>query len=122
MSRGKNRKHLAEVMEPLFAKRQAAELLAALAEANVPAGPINNLAQVFEDPQVKGRNMAVEIAHPNAQGGVLRLVGNPVKFSATPVDEYRAPPTLGQHTHEILGEVLGLDQAGIEVLKSKGVV
>lgn len=122
MSRGKNRKHLAEVMEPLFAKRQAAELLTALAEANVPAGPINDLAQVFEDPQVKVRNMAVEIAHPNAQGGVLRLVGNPVKFSATPVDEYRAPPTLGQHTHEILGEVLGLDQAGIEVLKSKGVV
>lgn len=122
MSRGKNRKHLAEVMEPLFAKRQADELLAALAEANVPAGPINDLAQVFEDPQVKVRNMAVEIVHPAAQGGVLRLVGNPVKFSATPVDEYRAPPTLGQHTHEILGEVLGLDQAAIEVLQSKGVL
>ena len=122
MSRGVNRKHLVEVMEPLFAKRQAAELLAALAQGNVPAGPINDLAQVFADPQVKVRDMAVEVAHPEALGGVLRMVGNPVKYSATPVEAYLAPPTLGQHTHQVLGEVLGLDAAAIDALGSKGVI
>lgn len=122
MSRGINRKHLAEVMEPLFAKRQAAELLAALAQGNVPAGPINDVAQVFADPQVQARDMAVEVAHPNALGGVLRMVGNPVKYSATPVDEYRIPPTLGQHTREVLSNVLGLDAAAIDVLNSSGVI
>ena len=122
MSRGINRKHLAEVMEPLFAKRQAAELLSALAQGNVPAGPINDLAQVFADPQVQARNMAVEVAHPNALGGVLRMVGNPVKYSATPVDEYRTPPTLGQHTREVLGDVLGLDAAAIDALNRSGVL
>lgn len=122
MSRGKNRKQLAEVMEPMFAKRQATELLAALAQGNVPAGPINDLAQVFADPQVQVRDMAVEVAHPNALGGVLRMVGNPVKYSATPVDEYRTPPSLGQHTREVLSDVLGLDAAAIDVLNSNGVI
>ena len=122
MSRGINRKQLAEVMEPLFAKRQAAELLAALAQGNVPAGPINDLSQVFADPQVQVRDMAVEVAHPDALGGVLRMVGNPVKYSATPVDEYRTPPTLGQHTRAVLGEVLGLDAAAMDALGSKGVI
>ena len=122
ISRGIHRKQLAEVMEPLFAKRHAAELLTALAQANVPAGPINNLAQVFADPQVQVRHMAVEVAHPDAQGGVLRMVGNPVKYSATPVDNYQAPPTLGQHTGAVLGEVLGLDAAAIDALRSSGVI
>ena len=122
VARGKNRKQLAEVMEPLFAKRQAAELLIALEKGNVPAGPINDLAQVFADPQVQHRHMAVEVAHPNAQGGVLRMVGNPVKYSATPVDDYRAPPSLGQHTREVLGEILGLDAAAMDALSASAVI
>jgi len=122
MARGINRKHLAEVMEPLFAKRRAADLLSALEKANVPAGPINDLSQVFADPQVKTRNMAVEVAHANAPDGVLRMVGNPVKFSATPVDHYGAPPSLGQHTHEVLSKILELSEDAISALNSNGVI
>lgn len=121
-SRGIHRKKLADVMEPQFKIRQAAELLVALEQAGVPAGPINDLAQAFADPHVQHRGMAVDVAHPTTPGGVLRMVGNPVKYSATPVGDYKAPPSLGQHTREVLGEVLGLDEAAIDALSASSVI
>jgi crotonobetainyl-CoA:carnitine CoA-transferase CaiB-like acyl-CoA transferase len=120
--RGLNRKYLAQVMEPLFAKRKGAELLAALEKASVPAGPINNLRQVFEDPQILARGMAVEVAHPLASNGRLRMVGNPVKYSETPIDQYRTPPKLGEHTRDVLAQVLGLQESAIEALAVEQVI
>jgi crotonobetainyl-CoA:carnitine CoA-transferase CaiB-like acyl-CoA transferase len=86
----------------------------------VPCGPINDLSQVFADPQVRHRRMQVTAPHPAA--GAVTMVANPIKFSATPIAHDRAPPLLGEHTGEVLGAVLGLDAAAIESLRGAGVV
>jgi formyl-CoA transferase len=100
--------------------RPAREWLAALEPAGVPCGPINDLAQVFADPQVRHRGMQVTAPHPAA--GEVTLVANPIKFSATPIRHDRAPPLLGQHTEEVLGGVLGLDAPAIAALRGDGVI
>jgi formyl-CoA transferase len=103
-----------------LATRAAREWLAALEPAGVPCGPINDLAQVFDDPQVRHRAMAVRVPHPLA--GEVRLVANPMRFSATPIAHDRAPPLLGEHTDEVLGAVLGMDAARIAALRALGVI
>jgi crotonobetainyl-CoA:carnitine CoA-transferase CaiB-like acyl-CoA transferase len=103
-----------------LAQRSAAEWLRLLEPAGVPCGPINDLAQVFADPQVRHRRMEVRAPHPAA--GEVRMVASPLKFSATPVEHDSAPPTLGQHTREVLQQVLGLDGSRIDALQSEGVV
>ena len=100
--------------------RPAREWLAALEPAGVPCGPINDLSQVFADPQVRHRKMQVAAPHPSA--GEVTMVANPIKFSATPIAHDRAPPLLGEHTREVLGGVLGLDAGAIDALREAGVV
>jgi crotonobetainyl-CoA:carnitine CoA-transferase CaiB-like acyl-CoA transferase len=100
--------------------RTSREWLALLEPAGVPCGPINDLAQVFADPQVRHRGMEVRAPHPAA--GEVRMVANPMKFSATPIAHDTPPPTLGQHTDEILGSVLGMDGARIQSLRERGVI
>jgi crotonobetainyl-CoA:carnitine CoA-transferase CaiB-like acyl-CoA transferase len=90
-------------------RRSRADWLAALEAVKVPCGPINDLAQVFADPQVQARAMTVEIAHPRA--GKVRVIASPIKLSATPVRYRRAPPLLGADTDEVLREFgLGADE------------
>lgn len=120
--RVKNRHYLAAVFEPIIATWQGAELLAALECVGVPAGPVYNLQQVFADQHVQSRGMVVDLPHDNAEGGKLRIVANPVKFSSMPTTEYRRPPGAGQHTREILADVLGMDDEQIEGLKASGAV
>jgi crotonobetainyl-CoA:carnitine CoA-transferase CaiB-like acyl-CoA transferase len=86
----------------------------------VPAGPIYNLKQVFEDPQVQHRGMSVEVPHPLS--GTVKICANPIKLSATPVDEYSAPPTLGQHTQEVLKGLLGFSDDEIARLANAKVI
>ena len=100
--------------------RGARDWLAALEAAGVPCGPINDLAQVFADPQVRHRRMQVKA--PHAAAGEVTMVANPIKFSATPIAHDRAPPLLGEHTNEVLAGVLGLEAAAIEALRKAGVV
>ena len=111
------------VLVPLLAAvmktRTRADWLAALEAAKVPCGPINNLAEVFADPQVRARGMTTEIAHPLSKS--VRLVASPMRLSATPVQYRRAPPLLGQHTSEVLRE-LGLATAEIDALRAAGTV
>jgi formyl-CoA transferase len=97
----------------------AREWLRRLEPAGVPCGPINNLDQVFDDPQVRHRELRVAVAHA---AGEVTLVANPIKFSATPIAYDRAPPLLGEHTGEVLHSVLGLDTAEIERLHATGVL
>jgi len=77
---------------------------------------------VFEDPQVQARNMIVETRHPLAGDRLCRLIANPINFSATPVAYRYSPPTLGQHTDEILADVLGIDEDKRQALKTKGII
>ncbi|MGP3791525.1 CaiB/BaiF CoA transferase family protein [Pseudomonas sp. B392_1p] len=117
-----NRRVLGEVFEPLVATWNVRDLLQALDEAGVPAGPINNLEQVFADPHVQLRGMCVESEHALAADGKVRMVANPVRFSATPITEYKAPPSQGEHTDSVLGELLGMDAAQIQSLRDKRVI
>ena len=91
-----------------------------LASAGVPSGPINDIAGVFSDPQVRHRGMRIEVEHPNA--GRLPLVGSPLRLSSTPVQYGMAPPLLGQHTEEVLVKLLGLAAEEIEALRQANVL
>jgi crotonobetainyl-CoA:carnitine CoA-transferase CaiB-like acyl-CoA transferase len=115
-----HRAGLVQAIEARLGARSRDEWVAAFAEAGLPAGPINDIAQVFHDPQVIHRAMAVEVEHPSA--GRVRLPGIPVKFGATPGDVQGPPPNLGEHTDAVLGEVLGLTAAEIDELRRAGAI
>jgi crotonobetainyl-CoA:carnitine CoA-transferase CaiB-like acyl-CoA transferase len=110
-------------LSPLLAERfrdfLKGELTAALDAAGVPCGPINTVPQVFEDPQVLHRRMLRRLPHPAA--GTVPQVVSPMNFAEAPLAFDRAPPLLGQHTAEVLGEI-GLGRAEIEALTACGVV
>ena len=110
---------LTEIMEGTFASRKTEEWVAILEEARVPCGPIYDIQQVYADPQVKAREMEVEIDHPVA--GRIKNIGVPVKLSDTPGSIRVAAPMLGQHTDEILGE-LGFSAGEIANMHESGAV
>lgn len=110
---------LATILEEVFQQDTTANWLSRLEQAGVPAGPIYNLAQVYEDPHVRAREMVVELEHPVA--GPIRHIGIPVKLSDSPGRITRPAPTLGQHTDDVL-EWLGLDTPAITRLRESGVV
>ena len=112
-----------EVIVPLLAdimqQRTVAEWVAMLEPIGVPVGPINDLAQAFAQPQVKSRGLQLELPHPLA--GTVPGVANPIKMSATPMRYESAPPLLGQHTQEVLGQ-LGIDERELQALARDGVI
>jgi formyl-CoA transferase len=118
--RVENRAAITDLLAEVFKKRTTREWVAALEEAGVPNGPINNIKQVFEEPQVIARGMRVDMPHPTA--GTVPLVASPMRFSATPVEYRLPPPTLGQHTDEILRDVLGKTSEEIAKLRESKVV
>jgi crotonobetainyl-CoA:carnitine CoA-transferase CaiB-like acyl-CoA transferase len=118
--RVENRAELTRLLQAVFAKRSTRAWLELLEAAGVPNGPINNVAQVFEEPQVKARGVRVELEHPVA--GKLPTVASPMRFSGTPLAHRLAPPVLGQHTEEILRERLGRSAAQIAALRAEGVI
>ncbi len=119
-ARVEHREALVALLEPLFEARPTAAWLAALGEVGVPCGPINDLAAVFDDPQVRHRGLRLDLPHP--QAGTVPSVANPVRFGATPVQHGPAAPPLGWHTDEVLEGLLGLDRADIRTLREAGVI
>jgi crotonobetainyl-CoA:carnitine CoA-transferase CaiB-like acyl-CoA transferase len=117
--RVRNRGVLVPLLAGLMKQRSRADWLQALEAAKVPCGPINDLADVFADPQVQFRGMTVDMPHPLA--GNVRLVGSPMKFSETPVQYRHAPPLLGEHTLEVLKEI-GLSDDEIASLRRQNVI
>ncbi|MHB8666963.1 MAG: CaiB/BaiF CoA transferase family protein [Burkholderiales bacterium] len=118
--RVEHRAELTRLLQAVFARRNTREWVELLEAAGVPNGPINNVAQVFEEPQVKARGIKVELDHPVA--GKVPTVASPMRFSATPLEYKLAPPVLGQHTDEILCGLLKLDDAAIAKLRADGIV
>ncbi len=118
--RVENRAALTALLAAVFKERSTREWVEALEAAGVPNGPINNIKQVFEEPQVVARGMKIEIDHPTA--GKVPLVASPMRFSATPLEFKLPPPTLGQHTDEILRSVLGMSEAEIAQMHAGGIV
>ncbi len=118
--RVENRVELTRLLQEIFSRRSTAQWLELLESAGVPNGPINNVAQVFEEPQVRARGVRVELEHPVA--GKLPTVASPMRFSGTPVEHKLAPPTLGAHTDEILRERLGKSAAQIAALRAEGAI
>lgn len=115
--------HRAELVPHLQQRlrtRPAAEWLAALEAAVVPANPVNRIDQVFDDPQVQARGLRIDV--PHAAGGTVAMVRNPLKFSATPLQYTQAAPLLGQHTTQVLGEVLAMGEAQLQRLRGQGVI
>jgi len=115
-----NRAQLVPILEAVMRTRTKADWLAALEAAKVPCGAINNLAEVFADPQVAAREMVTPWQHPLQND--LRLVASPMKLSVTPPINGRAPPLLGQHTDEVLQEVLQMTMERLTQLKDDNVV
>ncbi|HTR20108.1 MAG TPA: CaiB/BaiF CoA-transferase family protein [Gemmatimonadales bacterium] len=119
-SRVEHRAVLVPIVAKLLAGRPAATWVAELEQRGVPCAPINDVAQVFSEPQVRHRGMRVELPHPVA--GTVPLVGSPIRLSETPVNYRRAPPLLGEHTDMILRERLGMSAGEITRLRSAGVI
>jgi crotonobetainyl-CoA:carnitine CoA-transferase CaiB-like acyl-CoA transferase len=115
-----NREALNAAIIARLALGDRAHWVAKLEEAGVPCGPINTVAQVFDDPQVKHRGMKIHMRHPLA--GQVPLVANPIKYSQTPIRYRSAPPLLGQHTSDVLKKELGLSAARIAELKKTKVI
>ena len=115
-----NRQALIALMAPVLAARSTADWIALLEEANVPCGPINRVDQAFSDPQAIARGLTVSLDH--AAAGPIALVASPLRLLRTPPEYKSAPPLLGQHTGEVLLDMLGLSDGDISQLRKTGIL
>lgn len=115
-----NRHALLPEIDALCRRKSTQQWQQALAAVGVPCGPINDLAQVFEEPQVQHRKLRFDLPHP--LGGTVPQVRNPVLYSRTKLEYRDAPPLLGQHTTEVLTKELGLTAEEIKALKAEGAI
>jgi glutaryl-CoA transferase len=118
--RVENRIELTRALADLFARRSTREWVEALEAAGVPNGPINTIEQVFAEPQAVARGLRFEL--PHALAGKVSLVRSPMRFSETPVEHELPPPTLGQHTEDVLRGLLEIADADIAKLRAEGVI
>jgi len=118
--RVRNRGDLVPMLETIMKKRTKADWLAALEAAKVPCGAINNIGEVFADPQVNHRAMVTQWEHPLQPA--LRLVSSPMKLSETPVRTEYPPPLLGQHTEQVLRELLDCSDDRLTLLRNNKVI
>ncbi len=119
-ARIRNRERLLPMITERLKARTNREWQGALDAVGVPCGPINALDEVFADPQVRARGMRFELDHPLA--GRVPMVASPMRFSDTPLEYHAPPPLLGEHTDDVLGELLGLDAGEIARLREGGVI
>jgi crotonobetainyl-CoA:carnitine CoA-transferase CaiB-like acyl-CoA transferase len=113
--RAANEAELDALLEPLFAKASIAEWLGRLAGERIVCAPVYDMDQALQDPQAVARGMVVRVPHDKA--GELGLLASPLKLSETPVERYSAPPALGEHTEEVLAELLGMSPERIAELR-----
>jgi len=121
-SRVVNRDKLIPILRQALVLQPTSHWLNLFEQNGIPASPVNDIKQVFDDPQIAARDMRINMPHPDAGEKGIDLIGNPVKFSKTPVSYRRPPPKLGQHTQEILKEYLNLDQSTLDAYQEQGVI
>ena len=121
-ARVRHREALVPLIADLTKTRSTADWLAACTALNIPAGPVNTLDQIFASPQVAARQMRITLPHPVAASGTVDLIGNPLKFSETPVRPTKAPPQLGQDSASVLARLLDLDAQSCAELAAQGVI
>ncbi len=121
-ARVRNRETLAPLLVDLARRKTRAEWVEGLTAAGVPCGPVNTVDQVFADPQVQARGMRITMPHPVAGEGTVDLIGNPIKLSESAVEYRRPPPLLGEHTEEVLRELLDMDGNEIRALRAANVI
>lgn len=119
-ARQHNRGALFALLDGIFATRPREEWLQRITAAGVPGGPVRNVSEAVESPEVAARQMIRTVEHPTA--GSLRLLGSPLKLSDTPTMDPVAPPLLGQHTSEVLRDLLGMDDGEIGALRESGTI
>jgi crotonobetainyl-CoA:carnitine CoA-transferase CaiB-like acyl-CoA transferase len=119
-ARIRNRGELIPLLREVMKLRVSKDWIERLEAANVPCGPINNYQEVFEDPQVRHRRLKVEIPHP--AGVPCPTVASPMRFSETPVEYNLPPPLLGQHTREVLGDLLGMRREELDQLAAMKII
>ncbi len=120
-ARVQNRQLVTDTLAPVIAGKPTAEWVERLEALKIGCGPINTLSEVFADPHVRARGVVVRMPHPATPEGV-KVVANPVRLSATPPQYRLPPPTLGQHTDEILRERLGYDDSRLDTLRANGII
>tara|TARA_R110002110_G_scaffold82082_8_gene213447 strand:+ start:3174 stop:4391 length:1218 start_codon:yes stop_codon:yes gene_type:complete len=121
-ARLKNRDAITDLLTPIIQAKPSQHWLEGLEARSVSCGPINTIKQVFDDPQVLARDMKISMPHAATGGAEIDIVGSPIKMSETGVTYRHAPPTLGQHTDEVLQEVLDLTADDIAKLKANGTI
>jgi formyl-CoA transferase len=119
-ARNRNRAVLIDLLNELFQERDVAEWIALCEEIGLPAGPINDMEAVFDDPQVRARGLKRDVPHPTA--GSVSLLASPLNIPTSPAKVRLPPPLLGQHTEEVLSEVLGYDGETVAALRQQGIV
>ena len=120
--RVRNRDTLGELIQEILQLHPSRHWLEELEKANVSCCPINELDEVFMDPQVLSRGMKISMLHSLAGSGEVDLIGNPIKMSETPVMYRRPPPTIGEHTDQVLLELLGLGERERAKPRNEGLI
>ena len=118
----RNRDAVIATVQEILKEKPSAYWIEELERIQVSCCPINTIDQVFEDPQVLARGMKITMEYPLAGKGTVDLIGSPLKMSETPVSYRRPPPSLGEHTDEVLSELLGLDEEERGKLRADGLI
>ncbi len=121
-ARVRNRTEVSKIVADVMSKKPTTYWIDGLEKNKISCGPINKIDQVFADEQVQARGMEIEMPHPAAGGKPVKLIGSPIKMSGTPVTYRAAPPMMGQHTDDVLKELLGLDAKAVAELRAKGAI
>ncbi len=120
-SRVRNRNQLNKKILKILKLKTIKQWVSGLNKLNVPCGPINNIKQVFDDPQVNSRKMKIEMTHKKLKRKI-KIIGNPIKFSESKIKYKKSPPSLGEDTDEILSKFLKLNKKQIKILKEKKII
>jgi crotonobetainyl-CoA:carnitine CoA-transferase CaiB-like acyl-CoA transferase len=121
-NRVRNRNELTDILNQITSQQTSESWLTGLDEIKIASGPINRIDEALANPQVQAREMEIQMNHPAAGNKPVKMLGSPIKMSGTPVSYRRTPPMLGEHTDEVLSEILNLDAAACDKLRANGTI